>query len=100
MALQLHDPEEVRLLLSGRVRQLRLFAGWKQSTLALRAGVSLPTLRRFERTGKTSLENFLRICHALGHLDVVADCLKPPPARSLAELEQQSPASARQRGRR
>jgi len=100
MTLQLHDPDEVRTLLSGRVRQLRLLAGWKQSTLSEHAGISLPTVRRFERTGRTSLENFLRICHALGHLDEVATLLNPPPARSLQDLERRSSRRLPQRGRR
>lgn len=100
MALQLHDPPEMRQLLCTRVRRLRLLAGLKQSTLAHRAGISLPTLRRFERTGVTSFENFLRICHALGRLDDLAALLEPPPAASIAELERRSPPREAQRGRR
>lgn len=90
MPLPLYDPEEVRALLASRVRQLRLLSGWKQSTLAERAGVSLPTLRRFERTGKTGLDTFLRICHALARLDEVASLLSPPPARSLKDLDRRA----------
>ncbi|MBI4864036.1 MAG: helix-turn-helix transcriptional regulator, partial [Candidatus Riflebacteria bacterium] len=56
MALQLHGPEELRTVLASRTRGLRLLAGWKQSALATRSGVSLPTLRRFERSGKASLD--------------------------------------------
>ena len=100
MALQLHDPEETRALLAERIRRLRLLAEWKQSTLAERSGVSLPTLRRYERTGKTSLENFLRICHALGRLDDVAALLEAPMARSIREMEDRSAQPPRRRGRR
>lgn len=85
--LSLHTPHEVARLLAGRVRELRLARGWKQSTLAEHAGVSLPTLRRYERHGRTSVDHLLRICHALGRLDEVAEILKPPPAQSIAELE-------------
>ena len=86
-------------MLADRVRSLRLLLGWKQSTLSERAGVSLPTLRRFERTGTTSLETFLRICHALGYLDELESYLKPAPARSVVELEGRTKQRARQRGR-
>lgn len=82
-------------MLAGRVRAQRLRLRWKQQTLAERSGVSLPTLRRFERTGRTSIENLLKLCHALGRLDEFADLLNPPPAESMKELaaraEQEEP---------
>ena len=68
--------------LARRVRAERLRRGWKQSTLAERSGVSLPTVRRYERTGRTSIENLLRICYALGRLGEFAGLLKPPAAAS------------------
>jgi transcriptional regulator with XRE-family HTH domain len=84
---QIHSPDEVAQQLASRVRTERLRQGWKQETLAERSGVSLPTIRRYERTGRTSVGNLLRLCHALGRLDAFADLLKPPPALSIAELE-------------
>ena len=85
--IQLHHPLDIARQLAERVRAERLRRGWKQSTLAERSGVSLPTIRRYERTGRTSVENLLRLCHALGRLDEFAELLKPPVATSLAELE-------------
>lgn len=85
--LQIHSPDEVARQLAARVRAERLRLGWKQETLAERSGVSLPTIRRYERTGRTSVGNLLRLCHALGQLDAFAELLKPPPASSIAELE-------------
>lgn len=87
-------------LLAGRVRDLRLALGYKQATLAARAGVTLASLRRFERTGEASLKLLLRVCHALGRLDDLADFLCPPPAASLAELEAREARPARSRGTR
>ena len=81
--LQLNGPEDIERQLADRVRAERLRLGWKQSTLAERSGVSLPTIRRYERTGRTSLENLLKLCHALGRLTEFADLLKPPPASSI-----------------
>lgn len=99
---QFPDVTSVADLLAGRLRAERLRLGWKQQTLAERSGVSLPTVRRYERTGNTSLDNLLRMCHALGRLDEFAELLKPPAAASLAELESRVKAAApqRQRGKR
>lgn len=97
--IQLHSPDEIARQLADRIRADRLRRGWKQETLAERSGVSLPTVRRYERTGRTSVDNLLKLCHALGRLDEFAELLKSEPASSIAELEQQSEASARrQRG--
>lgn len=84
---QLHTPEDIEHQLARRIRLERLRRGWKQSTLAARSGVSVPTIRRYERNGQTSLSNLLKLCHALGRLDEFAALLAPPPAATLAELE-------------
>lgn len=89
LCLQLHTPEEMALELAVRLRDERLLRGWTQRTLAARGGVSLPTVRRYESTGRITVGNLLRLCHALGRLDEFAELLKPPSARSLAELEEQ-----------
>lgn len=100
--LQLHSPQEMTTLLAKRLRAERLRRGWKQATLAERSGVSLPTIRRYERTFRTSVENLLRLCHALGRLDEFDGLLRPPPAASLAELEARTvdPGDQRRRGTR
>ena len=97
---QLNTPEGIERRLADRVRAQRLRRGWKQSTLAERSGISLPTIRRYERTGRTSLGNLLRLCHALGRLDEFADLLKPPAAASLAELEAQSTVTTQPKRKR
>ena len=84
---QLEGPAEVSRRLAERLRVERLRREWKQDTLARRSGVSLATIRRYERTGNTSVENLLKLCQALGLLDDFAVMLTPPPARTLAELE-------------
>jgi len=100
--VQRYDPTEIAAMLADRLRAERLRRGWKQQTLADRSGVSLPTVRRYERTGGTSVENLLKLCHALGRLDEFASLIEPPAAESLAELEARvaSVSPRRQRGRR
>jgi transcriptional regulator with XRE-family HTH domain len=90
--LQIHIPDEIARQLAARVRAERLRREWKQETLAERSGVSLPTVRRYERTARTSVEHLLRLCHALGRLDEFAALLEPPPASTLAELEARASA--------
>lgn len=95
----LRTPEQVSAALAARVRELRLAKGWRQLTLAQRSGVSLASLRRFEESGKVSLQSLLKLVFALGRLDDFDAVLRPPPASSMAELEATEKKPARQRGR-
>jgi HTH-type transcriptional regulator/antitoxin HipB len=83
----LFTPEETAQQLAEKVRALRLARNWKQATLAERSGVTLASLRRFERTGQTSLQNLLKLVFAIGRLDDFEQVLQPPDAGSIAELE-------------
>lgn len=99
--LSLETPEEVRRKLADRARALRLDRGFKQSTLAARSGVSLGSLRRFEDTGRISLDHLLALAFALNRLDDFNHLLEPPPARTMAELKAlDERPKKRQRGRR
>jgi len=97
---QLQTPASAQRLLAERVREARVGLGLKQSTLAARAGVALPTLRRFEQVGEVSLKHLTRICHALGRLDEFENILRPPPAATMAELESRVTKPKRKRGSR
>jgi HTH-type transcriptional regulator / antitoxin HipB len=92
-------PEQVSKTLAARVRALRLARGWKQSTLAKRSGVSLASLRRFEESGKVSLQSLLDVAFALNRLDDFDSLLQPPSASSIAELEAAEKHPPRKRGR-
>jgi transcriptional regulator with XRE-family HTH domain len=98
--LQLQTPVDLQRKLADRLRAIRVMAGLKQSTLAARAGVSLPSVRLFEQRGQISLKHLLRICHVLGRLDEVEGLFQPPPAATMAELESRVSAPARRRGYR
>ncbi len=87
-------------MLAARVREARVALGLKQTTLAARAGVTVPTLRRFEQTGEVSLKYLARICHALGRLDEFDSLFRPPHAATMAELETQATRPKRKRGSR
>ena len=97
--MTLVTPAEMGKVLATRTANLRLLKGWKRTTLAERAGVSAASLKRFETTGRTSLENLLRIAHALARLDEFDQLLRPPTAQSMTELEQRATQATRKRGR-
>jgi transcriptional regulator with XRE-family HTH domain len=98
MLLSLIGPSEMGKLLADRTRAMRLLKGWTRSTLAKRAGVTLASLKRFEATGKASLELVLKVSHALGRLDEFRTVLQPPAAQSIEELEQVTSRTVRKRG--
>ncbi|WP_373548737.1 helix-turn-helix domain-containing protein [Haliscomenobacter sp.] len=52
-----------------RHKVLRKQAGFSQSEMAKRSGVSLGSLKRFETTGQISLESLLLLADVLNHLD-------------------------------
>jgi hypothetical protein len=65
----------------------------------IRAGVTAASLKRFEATGKGSLELVLKIANALARLEEFDKLFQPPPARSIAELEQRAARPLPKRGR-
>jgi len=87
MGLSLKTPEDTAQDLALKLKALRLAKKWKRSTLADRSGVTEASLRRFEQTGKISLNHFLKLIHALGRLDETASLLNPQEAGSLKELK-------------
>lgn len=95
----LETPETLSRTLASRIRALRLARGWKQATLADRSGVSLASLRRFEESGRVSLQHLLALAFALNRLDDFDALFQAPPALSLAELEAAEKRPARKRGR-
>ena len=95
----LETPETVSRTLASRIKALRLARGWKQATLAQRSGVSLASLRRFEESGRRSLQHLLALAFALNRLDDFEALFQGSPASSLAELEAGEKRPTRKRGR-
>jgi len=61
--------------LSEYAKERRLAMGLTQEGLSLRAGVALPTLRKFEQKGSISLASFLKLMLVLDGLeDIVQSC--------------------------
>jgi transcriptional regulator with XRE-family HTH domain len=83
----LHTPEEVARQLAERIKALRLRRNWKRATLAERSGVSEASVKRFERTGRVSLEHLLKLAFTLDRLEELTSLFAPAPAASIEELE-------------
>lgn len=64
-------PLEVSKALAERHRSLRKQLKFSQEEMAERSGVSLGSLKRFENTGKISLDSLLKLMHLLGRLNEV-----------------------------
>lgn len=99
VSLSLRQPDDLAVHLGGRVRDLRLGQDLTLATLARMAGVSAVTVRRFETTGRATVETLMRIAAALGRLEDFGDVLAPPPADSIDEVERRQ-RPRRRRGRR
>ena len=100
LPLELQTGREIAATIAGRARVLRLDRGWTQQEIADRAGVTLASYRRFERTGSISLDRLLKVAVALGAYGGLDQFFAPPPAATLAELERLEAAESRKRGRR
>ena len=94
----INTPCKIAKILAERVKTLRLQQNWSRRTLAERSGVTEASLKRFETTGKISLERLLMLAGALGCLNAFEELLTPPPAMTLAELEKQLAKPSRKRG--
>jgi transcriptional regulator with XRE-family HTH domain len=95
----LQIPENVADAIAARTRELRLAKGWKQVTLASRSGVTLASLRRFESSGRVSLQNLLKIAFALNRLADFDAVFESQRATSMVELETGEAKPRRKRGR-
>lgn len=68
---------KAQTLLAEHVRRRRIDSGLTQQGLAARAGVPLPTLRKFEQKGLISLESFLKLAMVLGLLENIVNTTTP-----------------------
>ncbi|AKF24604.1 transcriptional regulator [Sulfurovum lithotrophicum] len=73
-------PSDMMDTLKSKFRQRRKALGYTQTELSERSGVSLGSLKRFERSGQISLESLLKLAFVL-------DCLGD--FSSLCEVEEE-----------
>jgi transcriptional regulator with XRE-family HTH domain len=78
-------PSETSQEIAFRHKEIRKKNGWSQVELAERSGVSLGSLKRFERTGQISLESLLLLANVLNRLEDFDLVFKPGPSTDAIE---------------
>ena len=78
-------PADWMLEMAKRHKILRKQAGFTQSELARRSGVSLGSLKRFETSGQISIQSLFLLIDVLGRLDDFDTVLKP--IENMKEIE-------------
>lgn len=101
LSVMLKTSKETTVELAQRAKSLRLGQNLTQAGLEQRSGVSLGTIKLFERTGKISLESFVKIAIALGASEGFKSLFQPAPEmQSIDDLIKAANASkGRKRGR-
>ncbi len=101
MALFLKTPHQIAMHLAEQAHAKRLALNLSQKSLAERSGVSLGVLKKFERTGKISLESLLKLALVLNCLEKFHDLFKIEIQTStLRSLDDLFNDQARKRGRK
>ncbi len=86
LLITIPTPREIAIGVASRVKSRRLELDLTQEGLALKAGIALPTYRRFERTGKISFRGLLQIGFALNCLDDFDSLFSQRQYRTMDEL--------------
>ena len=91
----LKSPQEIMADIAKRAKELRLSQNLTQEGLSLRSGVSLGTLKRFEKSGEISIKSLIDIAVALGCLGDFEKLFQTKASTSLFDVKE---TKVRQRG--
>lgn len=100
MSIVLIAPIDILAHLAKSVRAKRLSLNFSQKSLSDRSGVSFGVLKKFERTGKISLESFVKLAVPLGCLKDFMPLFQEAALESFASLDDILNDTKRMRGRR
>lgn len=93
------SPGSLRKRVGNRARDARLIARRSQADVARAAGVSLPTLQRFEAGANVNLDVLARVAIALNAEREVGDLFALPDVRTIDEVLQRRALPRRGRSR-
>lgn len=93
------SPGSMRKRIGSRARDVRLAARRSQSDVAQAAGISLPTLARFEAGVNVSLDVLVRVAIALSAEREVGELFPLPDVRTIDELLERRALPQRGRSR-
>jgi transcriptional regulator with XRE-family HTH domain len=94
------SPSEVSLKIASSAREKRLSLNLSQQSLSKSSGVSHAVIKKFESTGKISLESLLKIAMALGCLNEFTDLFKSNSSETFISLDELINKKTRKRGRK
>ncbi len=100
MNFNLLTPHDLTIQIAEQAKEKRLSLNLTQHSLSERSGVSLGVLKKFERTGKISVESLLKIALVLDSLAEFSALFKPKPLESYPTLDQLLKQKSRKRGRK
>lgn len=97
----LATPYEMLKIIANNVKAKRLALNLSQQTLATKAGVSYSVLKKFEQSGRISLESLLKIAFNLDCLEQFKDLFSFEPHEHYKSLdEMMKEDKKRKRGRK
>jgi transcriptional regulator with XRE-family HTH domain len=91
---------EVALEVAKKARERRLSQNLSQKSLSERSGVSLSVLKKFEHTGKISMDSLLKLAMALGSLEDFDHLFQATPPEKFPSLDALIKDTSRKRGRK
>jgi len=94
------SPSEVFFKIAGSARKKRLSLNLSQQSLSKSSGVSYAVIKKFESTGKISLESLLKIAMVLGSLNEFTDLFKINNSETFTSLDELISKKTRKRGRK
>lgn len=93
-------PPEIEEHIAKQARLKRLSLNLSQQSLSERSGVSFGVLKKFERTGKISLESLLKIAFALDALSDFKSLFELSDQGKKTSLDEIMQDKSRKRGRK
>lgn len=98
--LNILTPLEYLTQIAQNAKAKRLSLNLSQQNLSLRSGVSLGSIKRFERTGKISLESLLKLAMVIKSLESFGSLFAQDPLQSLPSIDAILKQFPRKRGRK
>lgn len=95
----LDSVEDLMQILSRNLQKRRLEKNISRAMLSQLSGVPAPTIAKFEKLHKISLESYVALCKALGYSDEIKSLLTEPKYNTMQELDRIHRNQNRKRGR-
>ena len=93
-------PNDVAKQIAQSARKKRLSLNFSQKSLSEKSGVSFSTIKKFELTGKISLESLLKIAFSLESINPFLELFKLSSPEEYPSLEAFINKKSRKRGRK